>query len=59
MSTLEWTLVGLGIAIAIYAMFVLALVVAGRRSEARALATFIPDCVILFKRLLADQRVSG
>jgi uncharacterized membrane protein YkvA (DUF1232 family) len=40
-------------------MFVLALVVAGRRSEARALATFIPDCVILFKRLLTDQRVSG
>lgn len=59
MSTLEWTLLGLGITIAIYALFVLALVLAGRRSEARALATFIPDCVILFKRLLADKRVSG
>ena len=59
MSKLEWVLIGLGIGIAIYAMFVLALVVAGRRSQARALATFIPDCVILFKRLLADQRVSG
>ncbi len=59
MSTLEWVLVGLAIAIATYAMFVLALVVAGRHSEARALATFIPDCVILFKRLLADHRVSG
>jgi uncharacterized membrane protein YkvA (DUF1232 family) len=52
-------LVGLGIAIAIYAMFVLALVVAGRRTEARALATFIPDCLVLFKRVLADRRVSG
>jgi hypothetical protein len=58
-STLEWVLVGLGIWIALYAMFVLALVVAGRHSEARALATFIPDCLILFKRLLTDQRVSG
>jgi uncharacterized membrane protein YkvA (DUF1232 family) len=52
-------LVGLAIAIAIYVMFMLALVIAGRHTEARALATVIPDCVILFKRLLADQRVSG
>jgi uncharacterized membrane protein YkvA (DUF1232 family) len=58
-SKLEWALIGLGIGIAIYAMFVLALVVAGRHSQARALATFIADCVILFERLLADQRVSG
>ena len=58
-STLEWTLVGVGVSIAIYVAFVLALVIAGRRSDARALAAFIPDCLVLFKRLLGDPSVSG
>jgi uncharacterized membrane protein YkvA (DUF1232 family) len=58
-ATLEWVLLGVGITIAVYAAFVLGLVVAGRRGDARALATFIPDCVVLFKRLHADGRVSG
>src|ERR671932_2011460 len=35
----------------------LVLVLAGRRTEARAMAGFIPDCVVLFRRLLADPRV--
>ena len=50
-------LVLLGLA-AIYALFVLVLVRLGRRTEARALAGFIPDCLVLFRRLLADRRVS-
>jgi uncharacterized membrane protein YkvA (DUF1232 family) len=29
----------------------------GRREDARELAAFIPDCVVLFRRLLADRRV--
>ena len=29
----------------------------GRREDAREVATFIPDCLVLFKRLLADRRV--
>jgi uncharacterized membrane protein YkvA (DUF1232 family) len=29
----------------------------GRRSDARAAARFIPDLIVLFKRLLADSRV--
>ena len=28
-----------------------------RRQQARAIATFIPDCAILFSRLLRDRRV--
>lgn len=28
-----------------------------RRTRARELAAFIPDCAVLFKRLLADPRV--
>jgi hypothetical protein len=43
--------------LAIYVFAVLALVVAGRRSDARALAGFIPDCVGLIKRLMGDPRV--
>lgn len=35
----------------------LALVAIGRRSDARALAGFIPDCIVLFKRLLGDARI--
>lgn len=46
-----------GVLIALYAVFVLWLVAAGRRADARALAGFIPDCVILFRRLLGDERV--
>lgn len=44
--------------VALYATFVLGLFAFGRRGEARALAGFVPDCLILFKRLLADSRVS-
>ena len=35
----------------------LVLVALGRRQDARDVATFIPDCLILFKRLLGDPRV--
>jgi uncharacterized membrane protein YkvA (DUF1232 family) len=31
---------------------------AGRRTDARALARFVPDCVVLFGRLLSDARIS-
>jgi uncharacterized membrane protein YkvA (DUF1232 family) len=55
---IQWLLVAAGAAALIYIAFVLALVVMGRRSEARALAGFIPDCIVLFRRLLADDRVS-
>lgn len=41
----------------IYVAFIVWLVLAGRRTDARALAGFIPDCIVLFRRLLADQRV--
>lgn len=41
----------------LYAAFVLALVLLGKREEARAIAGFVPDCLVLFKRLLSDRRV--
>jgi uncharacterized membrane protein YkvA (DUF1232 family) len=45
--------------VALYAAAVLALAVAGRRGDAAALARFVPDCVVLVRRLLGDPRVPG
>lgn len=55
---METVLIGLIVVAALYGGFVAALLILGRRSDARALAGFIPDCLILFKRLLGDGRVS-
>jgi uncharacterized membrane protein YkvA (DUF1232 family) len=57
-STLEWALAGCGVFLLIYVAVVLALIMVGRRSQARALAGFIPHCVVLLRRLLADSRIS-
>jgi uncharacterized membrane protein YkvA (DUF1232 family) len=46
------------IAIALYLVAVAALIAAGRREDARALAGFIPDCVVLVSRLARDRRIS-
>jgi uncharacterized membrane protein YkvA (DUF1232 family) len=54
----SWLLVSVGLFLAVYAIFVSVLVLAGRRSEAQALATFIPDCLVLVTRLARDMRVS-
>jgi uncharacterized membrane protein YkvA (DUF1232 family) len=54
----EWLLIAGAAALALYLLFVIGLLVIGRRSDARALAGFVPDCVVLFKRLLRDERVS-
>ena len=50
-------LIAAGSILVLYALLVLALVASGRRSEARALAGFVPDCAVLFKRLMTDARV--
>jgi uncharacterized membrane protein YkvA (DUF1232 family) len=50
-------IVALAIAVVLYGLAVLALVLAGRRTDARALAGFIPDCIVLVRRLLGDPRV--
>jgi uncharacterized membrane protein YkvA (DUF1232 family) len=42
----------------VYVLAVLALLLAGRRSDARAVAGFVPDCARLFWRLVGDSRVS-
>ena len=57
MDLLTWSIVGVVALLVAYAALVLALIVAGRRETARALAGFIPDCVVLCSRLLGDPRV--
>lgn len=47
-----------GCGLLVYAAFVGRLILAGRREEARALAGFVPDGVVLVRRLLGDPRVS-
>src|SRR5437763_5448521 len=42
---------------ALYVFVVVAFVIAGRREAARAVAGFVPDCVVLFSRLLRDKRL--
>jgi uncharacterized membrane protein YkvA (DUF1232 family) len=41
----------------LYGAFIVAIVVGGRRELARDLVRFIPDCIVLVKRLLTDPRV--
>ena len=50
-------LIVLGVLLAIYATLLLAVVAAGHPAEAGAMARFVPDCVVLVKRLLGDRRV--
>jgi uncharacterized membrane protein YkvA (DUF1232 family) len=57
MTWWPWLLPSASAVLALYALFVAALMLAGRRHDARALAGFIPDCVVLFRRLLAGERL--
>jgi uncharacterized membrane protein YkvA (DUF1232 family) len=53
----QWILGIAAVALALYTALVVVLLVAGRSTQARALAGFIPDCIVLFRRLLGDPRV--
>ena len=57
MTAWAWAGISLGATALLYAGFVVWLVVAGRRGLARAVLRFVPDCLVLFRRLLADPRV--
>ena len=57
MSWWPWLVVAVGSTVAVWLAFVAALLLAGRRRDARALAGFVPDCAVLAGRLVADPRV--
>ena len=50
-------LIGIGIAVALWSLVVVVLIALGRRSQARELATLIPNLLMLFRGLLRDPRV--
>jgi uncharacterized membrane protein YkvA (DUF1232 family) len=58
MTTFEWILSAVALSAAVYLGLLVVLVLAGRRGDVAALARLIPDCIVLFRRLLADARVS-
>ncbi len=53
----EWLLVSVAVFLVVYSAFVVWLVARGRRDDARALATFITDCIVLVSRLAREPRV--
>ena len=57
MGAWTWLLLGLGALLVTWAAVVVSLLVAGRRADAAALVTFIPDCVVLITRVSHDPRV--
>ena len=57
MAWWQWALLAGAAVLLVWAALVGALVATGRRAEARALATFVPDCVVLLRRLLGDDRL--
>jgi uncharacterized membrane protein YkvA (DUF1232 family) len=58
MSSWQWLLVLGGATLVLYASLVAALLLAGRRGDARAVAGFVPDCLVLFRRLLGDAELA-
>lgn len=58
MTVWQWCLLAAGIAVVAYVAFVVWLLLTGRRHDVRALVGFIPDCIVLVRRLLRDDRVS-
>jgi uncharacterized membrane protein YkvA (DUF1232 family) len=56
-SMSQWPLfLGLAVVVA-YGVFVAGLALVGRSVHARAVAGFVPDCIVLFQRLLRDSRM--
>ena len=48
----------LGSLAVLYLTLLVALLISGRRAHARAMSRFLPDCVVLFGRLLRDPRLA-
>ncbi len=57
MPTWEWALIAIGALLLSYASFVAILAAIGHKAQARAFARFVPDCAVLFGRLLKDPGV--
>jgi len=54
---MELLLISLGAILLLYVGFITGLFIVGRHEQARAIGGFIPDCLVLFRRLLKDPRL--
>ena len=57
-SAWQWLVVLAAVTGCLYGAFVLWLLVCGRRADVRAVARLVPDCLVLVRRLLRDERMS-
>jgi uncharacterized membrane protein YkvA (DUF1232 family) len=57
-GAMDWLVLAAAVLLAVYAALLLVIVVGGRRWDVRMIARLVPYCAVLFKRLLADPRVS-
>ena len=57
MTWWTWLILSFAVVALVWLALVGGLFLVGRREDARALATFIPDCIVLVTRLLRDERV--
>src|SRR5215216_3962312 len=57
MSEWPWYSTVLAVLLGLYAVFIAGLLIFGRSRDVRALAGFVPDCIVLFKRLLRDPAI--
>lgn len=56
-SMAQWALFLALAVVIVYGIFVGGLALAGRSADARAVAGFVPACIVLFQRLLGDSRM--
>lgn len=57
MTWWPWLAIAATAAIAVYVALISWLLLVGRRQDARAFAGIVPDCLVLFRRLLGDDRI--
>jgi uncharacterized membrane protein YkvA (DUF1232 family) len=56
-GTTEWLLIVALAAASLYGVLLAGLALAGPSTSARAVAGFVPDCIVLFRRLLGEGRM--
>lgn len=55
---MRWLVLSVLAVLALYVGLLLGLLAFGRPGQAKALVRFVPDCAVLFHRLIGDPRVS-
>jgi uncharacterized membrane protein YkvA (DUF1232 family) len=56
-AVLLWIVAAVFAVAALYAVLVAVLVATGRRRDVREVVAFVPDCAVVFGRLMRDRRV--